>query len=192
MKYWLLSVGLILPTLAWAQAPEVQATADTSASIASDDATRRIQRENLAQARQTLEAQYKQDMQQCYQNFDVTSCRLKARDRRIAANSVLRQEEIRFNAQERRLQAEQAQREVAERNSEAERKNAEAQRAANLANAKDRVDANAQKQIDHALQGTKRGEFEQKQRDAAQHREDVARKLRERNKAPAAPLPVPQ
>jgi hypothetical protein len=142
-------------------------------------------------ARQALDSQYKQDMSLCYQNFDVTSCRLKARDRRIEANSVLRREELRFNAQERQINAEDARRAVAERTSEAEQKNAEAERAATIAAAKDRADANAQKQIDHALKGTKRGDYEQKQRDAAQHRADVEKKQRERSKEPAAPLPVP-
>jgi hypothetical protein len=80
---------------------------------------------------------------------------------------------------------------VAERTSEAERKKSETERAAAIAASKDRADANAQKQIDHALQGTKRGEYEQKQREAAQHRADVEKKQRERTKQPAAPLPVP-
>ena len=96
-----------------------------------------------------------------------------------------------FNAVERQVKLEDAKRRLEERNSEASRKDAEAQRAQAVAAAKERADANAQKQIDHALQGTKRGEYEQKQRDAAQHRADVEKKLRERTKEPAAPLPVP-
>jgi len=145
----------------------------------------------LTQARQQLDAQYQNEIKTCYQYFDVTSCRLKARDRRIEANALLRKDELRFNANERKIQAEQARRAVADRNSDAERKKSEAERAAAIAASKDRADANAQKQIDHALQGTKRGDYEEKQREAAQHREDVAKKLRERNKEPAAPLPVP-
>lgn len=152
---------------------------------------RQAVRERLTRQRQALESQYKQDMKLCYQHFDVTRCRLQARDRRIEANAVLRQEELQFNAQERQIQAEQAQRSAAERTSETERKKAEAERAASLAASKERADAHAQKQIDHALQGTKRGDYEQKQREAAQRRIDVEKKLRERNKEPAAPLPVP-
>jgi hypothetical protein len=41
------------------------------------------------------------------------------------------------------------------------------------------------------LQGTKRGEYEQKQREAAQRRAEIEKKIRERSKEPAAPLPVP-
>lgn len=141
--------------------------------------------------RQALEDRYKQDMKACYQNFDVTSCRLKARDRRIEANAALRKEELRFNAQERQIQSEDARRSLAERNSEAEQKRSQAERAAAIAASKERADANSQKNIDHALQGTKRGEYEQKQREAQQHRDDTAKKLRERIKEPAAPLPVP-
>jgi hypothetical protein len=168
----------------------VVAAAQTDATFPTE-AQRNEERTRLTRERQQLEEQYRQDMKLCYQNFDVNSCRLQARDRRIQANEALRKEELRFNAQERQIHAEETRRAVAERNSEAERKKAEAQRAAAVAAAKDRTDANAQKQIDHALQGTKRGDYEQKQRDAAQHRADVEKKQRERTKEPAAPLPVP-
>lgn len=149
------------------------------------------ERDRLNKARQQLEDQYNQDMKQCYQAFDVNSCRLKARDRRIDANNVLRKEEISFNKLERQIQTEEATKKLAERTSEAELKRLEAERAERIAASKERADANAQKQLDHALQGTKRGEYEQKQREAAQRRADVEKKLRERSKEPAAPLPVP-
>jgi hypothetical protein len=167
-----------------------------SADVTSDateqrDAERELERARLTAARQALEDQYKQELAQCYQKFDVTSCRLKARDRRIDADTLLRVDELRFNAQERQIQSENTRRSLAERNSEAEQKKAEADRAAAILAAKERADANAQKQLDHALKGTKRGDYEQKLRDAAQHREDVAKKLRERKGEPAAPLPPP-
>ena len=145
----------------------------------------------LSGERQAFEDQYNQDMQQCYQKFDVTSCRLKARERRIEANAVLRKEELRFNAQERQIHAIEKRRKLEERTSEAEQKKAQTDRDAAIAAAKDRADANTQKQLEHALQGTKRGEYEQKQREAAQRREDVAKTIRERKGEPAAPLPVP-
>jgi hypothetical protein len=152
---------------------------------------RNLERERLSQARQHLEDQYNQALKQCYQAFDVNSCRRKARDQRIDLNNVLRKEEIRFNALERQIQAEEARQKLAERTSEAEAQRLEAERAQRIATAKERSDAHAQKQIDHALQGTKRGEYEQKQRVALQRRADAERRLRERNKEPAAPLPVP-
>jgi hypothetical protein len=103
----------------------------------------------------------------------------------------LRKDELRYNAIERRIQAAEAVERMNEKNSDAKVKEAEAQRAQAVQARMDRADANAQKQIEHELQGTKRGEYEQKQREAAQHRADLERKLRERTKEPAAPLPVP-
>ena len=164
---------------------------NAAAFVRPSDEERNAERQRLTLAREALDNQYKQDMALCYQKFDVNSCRIQARDRRIEANAVLRQQELRFNAQERLIHAEDARSSLAERTSEAERKKSEAERDASIAASKDRADANAQKQIDHALIGTKRGDYEQKQREAAQHRDDAAKKLRERNKEPAAPLPVP-
>ncbi len=185
-------------SMAWAQgsAPlqRAQVASEAAHQVTADfpsEEERNAERSRLSRERQALEEQYKRDMQQCYQNFDVTSCRLKARDRRIEANALLRKDELKFNAQERQIHAIDARRNLAERTSEAEQKKSEAERAAAIAASKDRADANAQKQIEHALQGTKRGDFEQKQREAAQRREDAAKKIRERKGEPAAPLPVP-
>ena len=185
-------------SMAWAQgsAPlqRAQVASEAAHQVTADfpsEEERNAERSRLSRERQALEEQYKRDMQQCYQNFDVTSCRLKARDRRIEANALLRKDELKFNAQERQIHAIDARRNLAERTSEAEQKKSEAERAAAIAASKDRADANAQKQIEHALQGTKRGDFEQKQREAAQRREEAAKKIRERKGEPAAPLPVP-
>ena len=155
------------------------------------EAQRDEERTRLTLQRQQFEEKYKQEMKQCYQNFDVTSCRIEARDRRIEANKILRKDELRFNALERQIHAEETRGSIAERNSEAQIKEAEARRAASIAASKETADENAKKQIEHALQGTKRGEYEQRQREAAQHKADLEKKLRERNKEPAAPLPRP-
>lgn len=172
--------------------PATQAvTAASHAFVYPSEEARAQERQRLDQISQQIEYQYKQDMKQCYQQFDVTSCKLKARDRHIDAKAALRKEELPFKAMERQIKTEEARQRLAERQSEAKLKKEEADRAEAIAAAKDRADANAQKQIDHALKGSKRGEYEQKQREAEQHREDVAKKLRERNKEPAAPLPVP-
>jgi hypothetical protein len=198
MNKALIGFLIFMCTAAWAvdsvsnaQAQMAVVAASQAAPSFPSEAERSEERLRLSSERQALEEQYKSDMTQCYQNFDVTSCRLKARERRIGANTLLRKEELRFNAQERQIHAIEVRRNLAERNSEAEQKKAEADRAASIAAAKDRADANAQKQIDHALQGTKRGEYEQKQREAAQHRADIEKKLRERSKDAAAPLPAP-
>lgn len=198
MKKALICFLTLLTVAAWAVEPAPSLTANAPVDAASHAVTefpsaaeRNDERLRLSGERLALEDRYKQDMQQCYQKFDVTSCRLKARERRIQANAALRQEELRFNAQERQIHALEARRQLAERNSDAEQNKAQADRAAAIAAAKDRADANAQKQLDHALQGTKRGEYEQKQREAAQRREDAAKSIRDRKGEPAAPLPVP-
>ncbi len=198
MNKWLFVLNLCVCAVAFAADVDVQSESASSAVGAASHAAvfpseeaRAQERQRLDQKKQQIDDQYKQDMKQCYQQFDVVSCKIKARDHRIEAKAALRKEELPFKVMERQIKTEEAKQRLAERQSEAKLKKDEADRAEAIAAAKDRADANAQKQIDHALKGTKRGDYEQKQRDAAQHREDVAKKLRERNKEPAAPLPVP-
>lgn len=160
-------------------------------SVPLSEAERQAQSQQLAQRRQQLDEAYKRDMQICYQKFDVISCRNEARERRIQAHAVLRQDELKFNAAERKIKADEVQRRLAEKNSETQREDAQAQRAAAVQQAKEREDANAQKQIEHGNKGGNREAYEAKQREAAEHRANVERKRRERDKPPAAPLPVP-
>lgn len=148
-------------------------------------------RERLTRQRQQMQERYQQAMKLCYQQFDVTSCRTKARDQRIDANAALRKEELHFNAIERQIHAQEASQELAERTTQAQRKKAEIESAVAIAASQQRAATQAQKQLSHVQQGTKREAYEQKQRAAAQHRADVEKKLHERNKDPAAPLPVP-
>jgi colicin import membrane protein len=202
MTKFAICLSLLLAVTAVFAEPDTQnevatpAVASASASVSAAHAfpseeERAAERQRLDQKSRQIEDQYKQDMTQCYQKFDVVSCRLQARDRRIEAKAALRKEELPFKAMERHIKTEEAKQKLADRQSEAKLKKDEADRAEAIAAAKDRADANAQKQIDHALKGTKRGDYEQKQRDAAQHRADVEKKQRERSKEPAAPLPVP-
>ncbi len=198
MNKLLFVLNLCVCAVAFAADVDVQSESASSAVGAASHAAvfpseeaRAQERQRLDQKKQQIDDQYKQDMKQCYQQFDVVSCKIKARDHRIEAKAALRKEELPFKVMERQIKTEEAKQRLAERQSEAKLKKDEADRAEAIAAAKDRAAANAQKQIDHALKGTKRGDYEQKQRDAAQHREDVAKKLRERNKEPAAPLPVP-
>jgi len=198
MKKFAICLSLLLAVTAAFSEPDTQIEVVTpavaSASVAHafpSGEERAAERQRLDQKSQQIEDQYKQDMTQCYQQFDVVSCKIKARDRRIEAKAALRKEELPFKAMERHIKTEEAKQKLADRQSEAKLKKDEADRAEAIAAAKDRADANAQKQIDHALKGTKRGDYEQKQRDAAQHRADVEKKQRERSKEPAAPLPVP-
>jgi colicin import membrane protein len=179
-----LFIGLCLTCSVFAQSAQVTTDAPTAQE-------RQAEGQRLSGLRQKLDDDYQQEVKACYQFFDVTRCRIEARERRIHANAALRKEELRYNASERRIQAVEAIERTEEKNSDAKLKEAEAQRAQAVQAHIDRADANAQKQLEHELQGTKRGEYEQRQREAAQHRADVEKKMRERTKEPAAPLPVP-
>ena len=197
-KNWLIYICLVAcPLVLKAQAITSSEAVGPSISIsqiltdAPTETDRNEERARLNLARQTIENQYNHDMRACYQKFDVNSCRIQARDRRIEANALLRKEQLRFNAQERQIHASEVTKNLAERKNDAEQKNSEAQRASASADAKERADANAQKQMDHALRGTRRGEYEQRQREAVQHRADVEKKMRERKGESAAPLPAP-
>jgi len=155
------------------------------------EAERQAQSQQLAQRRQQLDATYQQDMQICYQKFDVITCRNEARERRIQANAVLRQDELKFNAAERQIKAVETQRRIAEKNAEAQSPDVQAERAQAVQQAQERAEKNAQKQIEHANKGGNREAYEAKQREAAEHRANVEKKRRERDKPPAASLPVP-
>ncbi len=198
MKKLLISLSVWVVVAAFSAESNAQLDVTTPAVVSASashafpsEEERAAERQRLDEKSRRIEDQYKQDMTQCYQKFDVVSCRLQARERRIEAKAALRKEELPFKAMERHIKTEEAKQKLAERQSEAKLKKDEADRAEAIAAAKARADANAQKQIDHALQGTKRGDYEQKQREAAQHRADVEKKLRDSNKEPAAPLPVP-
>jgi colicin import membrane protein len=189
---WAVSVLSHAQTLA----PQAQMAASSDSQRVADHATlseaeRQAHSQHLAQRRQQLDDAYKQDMTACYQKFDVITCRNAARERRIQANALLRQEELKFNAAERQIKAAEAQRRMAEKAADGQSPDALAQRAGAVQQAQKRAQAHAQKQIDHANQGGNRDAYEAKQREAAEHRANVEKKRRERDKPPAAPLPVP-
>ncbi len=144
----------------------------------------------LQARRAELERIYQQDMAVCYQQFDVTRCRNVARDKRIEANATLRKDELAYNARERRLAAEEAQRRSDDRLRQAQRN---AQEAALPENA---LPTQSQRQSDITPQqrngNNQRAAYEEKQREAADRRSRLEKRLRERDKPPAAPLPIPE
>jgi colicin import membrane protein len=147
--------------------------------------------ERLTEQRDAIERDYKQALKDCYQRFDVNACRSQARERRIAADKALRPEELAHKAMERRVRAEEARQRLEEKTSDAKQKEDAARRAQALEARQQRADAAEQKQIEHELKGTHRGEYEARLRQAQEHRANVEKRLRERGKPPAAPLPVP-
>lgn len=155
------------------------------------EAERQAESSRLDMRRQQLEDTYNQDMRLCYQQFNVTRCRLQARDRRIEANVELRKEELALKDLERRIKAEQAAQRMADRNNEAQQQQAQREREQAVQNAQEREQRQAQKQAEHDAKGGEREAYERKQREAQAHRDNLEKKRRERDKPPAAPLPVP-
>jgi colicin import membrane protein len=169
--------------------PAIAEPATAAITMNSSEAERAAHSQQLIARRQRLEAEYSEAMTLCYQKFDVTSCRLDARERRLQAHAALRKDEIAFNAVERRIKADEAERRLAETNALA-RERAQTQQSDAAQNAKALADRAAQKQADHDAQGQQRDAYERKQREAAQRRADLEKKQRERDKSPAAPLPA--
>ena len=197
LHFWLSVVvgclGLVVvPALA--QPQRIPATSEVA--LATDDVAvpspqeRQDEGLRLQAKRSALEQTYQQDMAICYQQFDVTRCRNVARDKRIEANAALRKEELRYNARERRIAAEEAQRRVEDKQRDAQRKMQEA--ATNEVS----VSAQGNRTFDAAAQqrndNNQRAAYEQKQREAADRRSSLEKRLRERDKPPAAPLPIPE
>lgn len=143
----------------------------------------------LEARRQALEETYNQDMRQCYQQFNVTACRLEARDRRIEANTQLRKDELAHKELERRINTEQAQQRKAQR--EAEQQQRQLTREDAVQQSTQRAQRHADKLAEHEAQGRQRQAYEQKQREAQAHRDNLEQQRRERAKPAAASLPAP-
>lgn len=183
---------VMLPVVAQAQLSPAfaeAALAATDVAVPSPQA-RQAEGLRLQAKRAALEQAFQQDMAICYQQFDVTRCRNVARDKRIEANAALRKEELRYNARERRMAAEEAQLRVEDKQREAQRKAQEA------AASEVSVPAQGNRPSDVAAQqrsdNLQRAAYEQKQREAADRRSSLEKRLRERDKPPAAPLPIPE
>lgn len=190
MLWW--TVGLTSAS-AWAQAHEAIETAGHSTSVVmvtEPSPQERIAQGRLLQNRRAdLERTYNDALAQCYQQFDVTRCRNEVREKRIQANAVLRQEELAHNARERQIAAREAEQRSQEKQRAAQQR--EAELAANPAtpSASDTT-ADAAKPARPDAQ--KRMAYEQKQREAEERKNSLEKRLRERNKSPAAPLPLPE
>jgi predicted ATP-binding protein involved in virulence len=160
------------------------ASSETVSEISKEE--REAEGARLNARRAALEQGYRQDLKECYQKFDVTGCRLAARERHIEANQSLRKEELVYNARERLIAGQEAQQRLQERQEEAQRKVEEA-----LTN----LPKQPKQQTDEATKRqneiTQRAQYEQKQREAQERRNSADKRLRERDKPPADPLPAP-
>ncbi len=177
------SVFMVGATLVSAQSLSV-ASSETVSEISKEE--REAEGARLNARRAALEQGYRQDLKECYQKFDVTGCRLAARERHIEANKSLRKEELVYNARERLIAGQEAQQRLQERQEEAQRKVEEA-----LTN----LPKQPKQQTDEATKRqneiTQRAQYEQKQREAQERRNSADKRLRERDKPPADPLPAP-
>ena len=142
------------------------------------------QTEQLQARRAAMEQTYEQDMAVCYQRFDVVSCRNEAREKRIETNAALRIDELAHNASERQRAAEEAQRRADEKQRDALEK-------AMQASTRESPISISPKSPP-SQDSSQRAAYEQKQREAAERRSNIDKRLRERDKPPAAPLPLPE
>ena len=142
------------------------------------------QSEQLQARRAAMEQAYQQDMAVCYQRFDVVSCRNEAREKRIETNAALRKDELAYNALERQRAADEAQRRADEKQRDAQDKAVQAATRETTPN----ISPKAQPSNDT----NQRAAYEQKQREAAERRSNIDKRLRERDKPPAPPLPTPE
>ena len=177
---------ILLAGLVWGSA----APAQTPAALPNADAVSARGTE-LKKQRDALESSYKQQLKQCYQEFNVTGCRNDAREKYVVAHRALSKLELDNASQERAIQAHQARQRLADRQAEAAERALEAEKAKQAS--VDRANHNANKQADHVPDASKRGQFDEKQRDAQERRQEVERRARERerDKPRAAPLPAP-
>lgn len=144
------------------------------------------QTEQLQARRAAMEQAYQQDMAVCYQRFDVVSCRNAAREKRIETNAALRKDESAHNARERQHAADEAQRRADQKQRDTQEKLVEAaSREATQSN-------NLFQKTQPINDNSQRAAYEQKQREAAERRSNIEKRLRERDKPPAASLPLPE
>ena len=176
MRLFVLLAGLST-TAALAQTPEPSL------------AERQAQGAQLQERRAALEKAHQQEVAECYQKFDVTRCRNAAREKRIEANAALRQEELAHSARERLLAAQEAQRRSEEKQREAQSKAQSKAQEGVVPSTESR--AVRDPQVKQRQDNQQRAAYEQKQREAAERRERLENRLRERDKPPADPLPMP-
>ena len=154
---------------------------------------RQAQGAQLQARRTALEKTYQQEVAQCYQKFDVTRCRNAAREKHIEANAALRQEELAHSARERLLAAQEAQRRSEEKQREAQSKAQSKEQSKAQEGVAPSTESRAVRdpQVQQRQDNQQRAAYEQKQREAAERRERLENRLRERDKPPADPLPMP-
>lgn len=206
MNKHLLACCLWLAGACLAQVPSGPVSDDTEA------------RTRIARDRAEANARFAAQEKQCYQRFAVNDCLDNARRLRRQSLGVLSREEMGLNEARRRQTSAARQRELEEKShAETERQVQSREGRAQPPDGKRNHSAGWQQLTPpadgasapspqpappHRAKPKKPGpttaevteaerRFQEKQREAAKHRDDLARKLAQRKKPPAAPLPVP-
>lgn len=191
---------------------------DLEASVAAEDATTQVQLDRINAERKVLNARYAEDDKACFQKFAVTPCRNELRAERRLKLDALRKEEVELNDAKRHRRSQLQREQVRQRELDAAERRADtardaAEKAARQPNeplgsqGKPRAEPTPRQPpkptpphvrqppapVDHAAQSAEeRARYEQKQKDAAEHKAEIERRNAERDpsKAPK-PLPAP-
>jgi hypothetical protein len=147
-----------------------------------------------------VEKAYRVELANCYQKFAVNSCKDNASQNRINELSKLRLIEIKIEATERNKKAAELEKEAQMKVTERERQQQEKTQRANI-EYQNRLKENQEKNLEHHTKpgqllphnaepllgepgtppkGEARARFEDKQREALQHKEEVQRRLKEK------------
>lgn len=167
-------------------------------ALAADGIDAAAQRERIARERAQVEAAYRSEAARCAGQFSVTACVDRARSTRRAAIERLDHERAVLDDMERKRRAAERMRRIQDKLRAAETRpppqvhaiprSTKAVRSAASASAPP-----AEPAASTATARTAEAAYEERQREAAAHREAVERRNAERaaRRAPAAPLPAP-
>jgi hypothetical protein len=166
------------------------------------------ERARLETERMTLEAGVKQQEAACYARFAVADCLYQVRVQRRAAMEQLKKQEIVLNAAERKLKAEEQLERLKAKTSPQQLEEEAARRLEALAAQQEREDRAVQKAKDAALPtpGTREAkpgepapdsiknqqQYQDKLKEADEHRASRQKSNQENSGAPAKPLPAPR
>lgn len=169
------------------------------------------QRARIAAERAKADAQFAQDEEACYARFAVNDCQNEARARRRETLADLRRQEVSLNDEQRKRKGADRIRSIEERAGQQKQEREAQDRAKAVDGTRLREDRAAQKAADRAAseasQAARPAKIErqrktvdtadalrkhkERQEEAKARRERVEKKQKERQKPPAAALPVP-
>ncbi len=193
---------------------------DLEVSVKAEDATAQVELDRINAERRALNAHYAEEDKACFQKFAVTPCRDQLRSEKRIKLDALRKEEVVLNDAKRQRHSQLQREQVRQRELDAAERRADAARAA-AEKAQNQPTQNAPlgskgaprdeptlrqppkprppsvrtppAPVDHTAQSAEeRARYEQKQKEAAEHKAEIARRNAERDPAKQPkPLPAP-